>query len=123
LSVLIEHVGGAFPTWLAPEQAIVVTVSERQNAYADEIVALCAARGLRVKADTGADKLGAKIRNARMLRVPYVVVVGDKEVESRHVAPRSRDLNKDLGPTPLDAFVDRLVAESIPPKLSGKSEN
>jgi threonyl-tRNA synthetase len=123
LSVLIEHVGGSFPTWLAPEQAIVVTVSERQNAYAEEIVALCATRGLRVKADTGADKLGAKIRNARMMRVPYVVVVGDKEVESRNVAPRSRDLNKDLGPTPLDAFLDHLVAESSPPKLSGKVEN
>jgi threonyl-tRNA synthetase len=119
LSVLIEHVAGAFPTWLAPEQAIVVTVSERQTAYAEEIVREATARGLRVKADTSAEKLGAKIRAARLLRVPYILVVGDKEVEARAVAPRSRDLGKDLGSTPLDEFLARLALESMPPRLEG----
>jgi threonyl-tRNA synthetase len=117
MSVLIEHVGGAFPTWLSPEQAIVVTVSEKQDAYADEVVKVLTEKGLRARADTSADKLGAKIRSARMLRVPYVVVVGDKEAESRQVAPRSRDLDKDIGPMALDAFVELLQGESRPPRL------
>ncbi len=122
LSVLIEHVGGNFPTWLAPEQATVVTVSEKQDAYAGELVALMGARGLRVRADRSADKLSAKIRNARLSRVPYVVVVGDKEVQNRQVSPRSRDLNKDLGAMTVDAFIDRLVEEGRTPRVTEKKQ-
>ncbi|MEZ4310535.1 MAG: threonine--tRNA ligase [Polyangiaceae bacterium] len=116
MSLYIEHTAGAFPVWLAPEQAIIVTVSEKQDAYAREVVAHLRARGFRVRADLSADKLGAKIRNARLLRVPYILVVGDKEVSNREVAPRSRDLNKDLGPMALDAFTERLSAEAQPPQ-------
>ncbi len=116
LSVLIEHVGGAFPVWLAPEQAVVVTVSEKQTVYALEVVRVLRERGIRARADISADKLGAKIRAARLTRVPYVVVVGDKESEARNVAPRSRDLNKDIGPMPLDAFADLVVAEAKSPR-------
>ncbi|HSN96896.1 MAG TPA: threonine--tRNA ligase [Candidatus Nanopelagicales bacterium] len=116
-SVYLEHIGGAFPVWLAPEQAIVVTVSEKQAAYAAEVVATLRDRRLRVRADLSPDKLGAKIRSARLLRVPYVVVVGDKEAAERKVAPRSRDLNKDLGAMPLAEFADRLVAEAAPPRV------
>ncbi len=121
LSVLIEHVGGAFPTWLAPEQAVIVTVSEKQAAYAAEVLALLQRRGLRARADLSADKLGAKIRNARLTRVPYVVVVGDKEAANREVAPRSRDLNKDLGAMSLEAFAERLEREARPPRSGGPS--
>lgn len=117
LSVYIEHTNGAFPVWLAPEQAIVVTVSEKQNEYARSVVELLTEKGLRAKADLSADKLGAKIRSARLLRVPYVVVVGDREAAERMVAPRSRDLNKDLGSMPLDDFIARLLAEAAPPRL------
>ncbi len=78
-SVFIEHIGGAFPVWLAPEHAIVVSVTENQAEYGRKVVAALTAKGLRVKSDLTNDKLGAKIRNARLLRVPYVVVVGDKE--------------------------------------------
>jgi threonyl-tRNA synthetase len=117
LSVYIEHTAGAFPTWIAPEQAIVVTVSEKQADYARRVVAELGAKGLRVRADLGPDKLGAKIRTARLLRVPYVAVVGDKEAESNQVAPRSRDLNKDLGPMPLEQFAERLLSESAAPRL------
>jgi threonyl-tRNA synthetase len=116
LSVLIEHVGGAFPVWLAPEQAVVVTVSEKQVEYANQVVEVLRSRGLRARADTGPDKLGAKIRAARLTRVPYVVVVGDKEAEARNVAPRSRDLNKDLGAMPLDQFADLLASEAKAPR-------
>ena len=117
-SVYIEHVGGAFPVWLAPEQAIVVTVSEKQAAYAHEVVGFLRSKRLRVRADTSPDKLGAKIRAARLMRVPYVVVVGDKEAADRKVAPRSRDLNKDLGAMPLEDFAERLLAEAAPPRLA-----
>jgi threonyl-tRNA synthetase len=117
LSVLIEHVGGAFPTWLAPEQVVLVTVSEKQNAYAEELLALFASHGIRAKADTSADKLGAKIRNARLLRVPYVGVLGDKEVTGRAISPRSRDLNQDLGSLSIDDFIARVLKESAFPRL------
>ena len=116
LSVLIEHVSGAFPVWLAPEQAVVVTVSEKQEEYANEVVKALADRGLRARADLSSDKLGAKIRAARLTRVPYVVVVGDKEAAGRLVAPRSRDENKDLGQMPLDAFIERVATEAKSPR-------
>jgi len=121
LSVYLEHVGGAFPVWMAPEQAVIVTVSEKQAEYAQEVVAYLRSKRLRVRADTGSDKLGAKIRAARLTRVPYVAVVGDKEAAERRVAPRSRDLNKDLGPMPLEEFAERLLAEAAPPRLRSTS--
>jgi threonyl-tRNA synthetase len=116
MSLFIEHTAGAFPVWLAPEQAVIVTVSEKQTAYAEEVVAFLRDKGFRVTADLSADKLGAKIRNARLMRVPYICVVGDKEATQRQVAPRSRDLNKDLGPMTLEAFTERLGAEATPPR-------
>lgn len=116
MSLFIEHTAGAFPVWVAPEQAVIVTVSEKQNAYAEEVAAYLRQQGFRVTVDISADKLGAKIRNARLLRVPYICVVGDKEAANRQVAPRSRDLNKDLGPMALEDFAQRLAAEAVPPK-------
>jgi len=121
LSVYIEHTGGAFPLWIAPEQARVVTVTEKQAEFAHRVVERLAARGLRATADVSADKLGAKIRAGRLMRVPYILVVGDKEVESDQVAPRSRDLNKDLGPTPVSELLDRLSEEAKPPRLAKKN--
>ncbi|MBI4955468.1 MAG: threonine--tRNA ligase [Myxococcales bacterium] len=121
MAVYIEHTGGAFPVWCAPEQATVVTVSEKQDEYALEVVRELKARGLRATADTSSDKLGAKIRSARLLRVPYILVVGDKEVEGRMVAPRSRDLDKNLDPMPLAAFVERLVGEAEPPRVASRA--
>ena len=118
MSVYIEHTAGAFPVWLAPEQAIVVTVSEKQTEYANRVVAKMMERGLRAKADVGSDKLGAKIRSARLMRVPYVVVVGDKEAAEGNVAPRSRDENADLGSMPLADFLARVEREARPPRLS-----
>ena len=113
--VLIEHVGGSFPTWLAPEQISLLTVSERFNAYAEEVQAELRAKGFRVIVDLSNDKLGAKIRKARMQRIPYLGVIGEKEVEGRGLAVRSRDENKDLGFLPLEAVVERLNNEHLPP--------
>ncbi|HEY2733820.1 MAG TPA: threonine--tRNA ligase, partial [Polyangiales bacterium] len=105
--VLIEHTAGAFPTWLAPEQVAILTVSEKVNDYAKEIQAILQRAGVRVLMDISGDKLGAKIRAARNLRVPYLAVVGQKEVEGRGLSVRSRDQNAELGFLTLDAFVTR----------------
>ena len=112
---MIEHVGGSFPTWLAPEQISLLTVSEKFNAYAEEVQTELRAKGFRVIVDLSNDKLGAKIRKARMQRIPYLGVIGEKEVEGRGLAIRSRDENKDLGFLPLEAVVERLNNEHVPP--------
>jgi threonyl-tRNA synthetase len=115
--ILIEHVGGAFPTWLAPEQITLLTVSEKFNDYAREAMATLRSHGIRATADLSSDKLGAKIRQARLMRVPYLGVIGGKEVEAKGVALRSRDEDKDLGLTSLDDVIARIGAEQKPPSL------
>ncbi len=122
MALYIEHTGGNFPVWVAPEQVTIVTVTDAQNAYALEAQAFLRDKGLRVNVTLGSDKLGAKIRNARLMRVPYIAVVGDKEVENRAVSPRSRDLNKNLDAMSLEAFADKLVLEAQVPRLDRKAE-
>jgi threonyl-tRNA synthetase len=117
--VLIEHTAGAFPTWLAPEQVAILTVSEKVNDYAAEVATVLKQAGLRVLSDTSSDKLGAKIRAARNLRVPYLAVVGQKEAEGRGVSVRSRDQNAELGFLTLDTFIARVRAEAVAPSLRG----
>ncbi len=114
-SVYLEHCGGNFPTWLAPRQAVVVTVSEKVDAYALKVQSDLRALGLRVDADTSADKLGAKIRNARLARYPYLLVVGAKEEESGTVGVRSREKGE-LGAIPFSEFAAMLQSESSPPR-------
>jgi len=113
MGVFIEHCGGAFPLWIAPEQVTLVTVSEKQVEYAQEALTFLRAKGIRAIADVSADKLGAKIRNARMRRYPYMAVIGDKEVETRTVAPRSREAGE-LEAMSLEAFATRVLAEAVP---------
>jgi threonyl-tRNA synthetase len=115
--VLVEHVGGAFPIWLAPEQVAILTVSEKVNDYAVEVRDLLQRAGVRTIADLSSDKLGAKIRSARNLRVPYLAVVGQKEAQERGLSVRSRDLNTDLGFVTIDDFIARVRAEAVPPSL------
>jgi threonyl-tRNA synthetase len=93
----------------------VLTVSEKVNEYADKLAATLRAAGLRVVTDTSSDKLGAKIRNARTLRTPYLAVVGQREAEQGGAALRSRDEDKDLGFMSTDAIIARISAEGIPP--------
>jgi threonyl-tRNA synthetase len=112
-SVYLEHCGGNFPTWIAPKQALVVTVSEKADEYAAQVVERLRARGVRVESDTSADKLGAKIRNARPMRYPYLCVLGLKEAETGTVGVRSRDRGE-LGAMSIDAFADLIAAESRP---------
>ncbi|MET0390943.1 MAG: threonine--tRNA ligase [Polyangiales bacterium] len=115
--VLIEHVAGAFPTWLAPEQVAILTVTENANDYAEEVRETLQRAGIRTLSDLSSDKLGAKIRAARNLRVPYLAVVGQKEAQDRGLSVRSRDENAELGFLKLDDFVARLRGEALPPSL------
>ncbi len=114
LGVYIEHVAGAFPVWMAPEQIALLTVADRHNDYAHQIRAELEAKGIRVVVDDSNEKLGGKIRNARNLRIPYLGVLGDKEVEARAVALRSRT-EGELGSIALDTVIERLVKESAYP--------
>jgi threonyl-tRNA synthetase len=111
LGMLIEHFAGAFPTWLAPVQARGVVVSEKQEEYAQKLLATLKARGIRADLDLSNDKLGAKIRRAQLEKIPYMLVVGDKEVASGTVAARLRD-GKQLEPMALDALCDRIAEEA-----------
>jgi threonyl-tRNA synthetase len=118
IAVLIEHYAGAFPLWLAPVQARVLTVSEKAEAYARQVVARLQAEGARVEADLAADKLGAKIRRATLEKIPYQVVVGEKDMAAHVVSPRTRE-GKQLPAMPLDDFARQLAAEAKIPKVGG----
>jgi len=108
---LLEHYAGAFPLWLAPVQAVVIPISERHQAYAHEVHNALAQAGLRVEVDARAEKMNYKIRQAQLQKVPYMLVLGDKEQEARSVAVRHRSLG-DLGSMALEVLWERLVAEA-----------
>jgi threonyl-tRNA synthetase len=117
IGILIEHFAGNFPVWLAPVQARLITVSDRHLDWAREAHARLISMDLRVELDHSNEKLGAKIRDAQLAKVPYTLVVGDKEVEGKGVSPRTHGEGKaaDLGFMTLDAFVEKLVAEAKVP--------
>ena len=108
--ILIEHYGGAFPLWLAPIQATVIPIADRHLDYAYQVQRELKARGLRVQVDDGGDRMGAKIRKAQLEKVPYMLVVGDREAEADQVAVRDRSAG-DLGAMPLVQLIDRMVDE------------
>jgi threonyl-tRNA synthetase len=116
MAVLIEHFAGAFPLWLAPVQARVLTVSEKADVWGREVRARLLAADLRADADLSADKLGAKIRRAQMEKIPYMLVVGERDMAARVVSPRTRD-GQQMPATPLDELAQRLAAEAVPPVL------
>lgn len=105
--VLIEHYAGAFPLWLAPVQAAVLPISDKFQGYADDVFAALKAAGLRASVNDSADKVGAKIREATMQKIPYLLVVGGREAETRSVSVRTRE-GQDLGVLPLADLVARL---------------
>jgi threonyl-tRNA synthetase len=114
ISVYIEHCGGNFPAWIAPMQAVVLTVSDKTEEYGRGVLARLKEKGFRVEADFSGDKLGAKIRNARSARHPYMLIVGPKDSEGGTVSVRSRDRGE-LGAMEFDAFVAMLAEESKRP--------
>ena len=110
IGILIEHFAGAFPTWLAPVQAMIIPITDRQHEYAKELEKKLAAAGIRVEADYRSEKMGYKIREAQLKKIPYMLVVGDKEMEDGTVAVRARKEEKG-GTMTVDAFLAAIRAE------------
>ena len=108
--VLIEHYAGAFPLWLAPIQVQVIPITERQHAYAREIFEQLRQAGIRAELDVRSEKVGYKIREAEVQKIPYMVIVGDKEVESGKISVRRKG-EGDLGQMELSAFLNRISEE------------
>jgi threonyl-tRNA synthetase len=111
LGILIEHHAGAFPVWLAPVQVVVMNITERQADYATRVKNLLAAQGFRVIEDLRNEKISYKIREHSLQKLPYQLVVGDKEMQANTVAVRMRG-GEDLGAMSLDAFAARLQDEA-----------
>src|SRR5207247_4168261 len=101
--VLIEHYAGAFPMWLAPVQVAVLPITDRINEYAEKVARDLRAAGLRVEVNVRSDKIGAKIRDAQLQKVPFMLVLGDREMEDSKVAVRER-IKGDIGAMSLDEF-------------------
>ena len=119
--ILIEHFAGAFPAWLAPVQASVLTISEKFLDYGREVLSALQTAGIRADMDTASDKIGAKIRRSRELKTPYMLIVGGKEQENRAVSVRTRK-DQDMGSVPLDEFIrrlrDEITSRSVEPSLT-----
>ena len=105
MGVLIEHYGGAFPVWLSPVQGILLTVTDRHIPYAEAVYGQLINAGVRAETDFRNEKLGYKIREAQMMKIPYMLVIGDKEMESRRISPRERS-GKNLGIVGVGDFID-----------------
>ncbi len=110
IGILIEHFAGAFPTWLAPVQAMIIPITDRQHEYAKELEKKLNAAGIRVESDLRSEKMGYKIREAQLKKIPYMLVVGDKEMEDGTVAVRARKEEKG-GTMSVDAFLAAIRAE------------
>ncbi len=110
LALLIEKYAGAMPTWLAPEQVRILPIIDKHHDYAAEVCKKLADNGIRAEVDYRNEKIGFKIREAQMEKLPYMLVIGDKEMENGQVAVRSRR-DGDLGPMPADAFLSRILEE------------
>ncbi len=111
IGVITEHFGGAFPIWLAPVQAVVIPIADRHVEAANELAGLLRTRGLRIEVDESSNRMQNKIRLAQEQKVPYMVVLGDREIEARTASPRTR-AGEQQPAEPWDAFADRLAAES-----------
>jgi threonyl-tRNA synthetase len=108
IGILIEHTAGAFPTWLAPVQARIITIADRHIPYAQEVMQRLRDQGIRVELDDSPERMNAKIREAQLQKIPYMLVVGDKEQQAQAVSVRLRT-NENLGVTPLDTFIARIT--------------
>ena len=110
IGILIEHYAGKFPTWLAPVQVKLLPITDRNNDYTDMLLAKLRERGVRCEADKRAEKTGYKIREAQMSKVPYMLVIGDKEEQEHSVAVRKRDSTETVTMS-ADEFADMICAE------------
>ena len=110
IGILTEHFAGAFPIWLAPVQVELMPIADRHNEFTSKVAAELKKRGIRVEVDGRSEKIGFKIREAQVQKTPYMLIIGDKEVENGVVAVRARK-EGDLGTMPLDDFIIRIGRE------------
>jgi threonyl-tRNA synthetase len=110
MGVMIEHFAGAFPVWLAPVQVAVIPISEKHDEYAKDIAAKLKSENIRVELKNENETLGKKIREAEMQKIPYLLIVGDKEVEAKTVSVRERGKG-DAGAMPMDKFSEKIIQE------------
>ena len=110
IGILIEHFAGKFPVWLSPLQVKILPITDKQFAYANELCEKMKAQGIRVSVDDRNEKIGYKIREAQMEKVPYMLVVGEKEAEAGQVAVRRRDKG-DMGAISADEFIQTVVSD------------
>jgi threonyl-tRNA synthetase len=110
IGLLIEHYAGLFPTWLAPTQVVIIPVSDKYLEYADEVYEKLKGAGIRVKLDDESAKVGYKIRKAELMKIPYMLIVGEREQQSGTVSVRSKR-EGDLGAMDLNAFLDKILTE------------
>ncbi len=110
MGVLVEHYGGAFPFWLAPTQAVLIPITDRNLPYVEKAAEKLRENGIRIKVDSRADRMGAKIRDAEKLKIPYMLVVGDREEEAETVAPRLRT-GAQLDPISIEDLLVRMAEE------------
>ncbi|MCQ4231846.1 threonine--tRNA ligase [Pseudomonas stutzeri] len=120
IGMLIEHYAGAFPAWLAPTQAVIMNITDKQAAFAIEVEKTLVQSGFRAKCDLRNEKIGFKIREHTLLKTPYLLVIGDREVETRSVAVRSRE-GVDMGSMPLEQFA-QLLAQAVSRRGRQESE-
>ncbi|MDP2973888.1 MAG: His/Gly/Thr/Pro-type tRNA ligase C-terminal domain-containing protein, partial [Candidatus Diapherotrites archaeon] len=108
--ILIEHYGGAFPSWLAPVQVSLIAIADRHKEYADKVIKQMREAGLRVELDDRAETVSAKVRDAQMQKIPFILVAGDKEEKEGTVAVRERS-GKVIGPVKVEKFIEQLQQE------------
>jgi threonyl-tRNA synthetase len=109
--ILVEHYAGAFPTWLAPVQVMVVPIADRHNDHARKLASALRDAGVRVDVDGSNATMNAKVRNAELQKIPYILVAGDKEIEQNTVAVRARGMGKARFGVPFDEFVSNVRDE------------
>ena len=110
IGIITEHFAGAFPMWLAPVQVKVLPIADAHHEYAKQVVEKFEAAGIRVELDDRNEKIGYKIREAQLEKVPYMLVIGEKEIEANSVGVRSRK-EGDLGAMPVDEFISKARKE------------
>lgn len=116
LAILIEHFGGAFPTWLSPVQATILPITDKQNKYAKQVLSELKELGLRIELDDRNESVGKKIREAEMQKIPYMLIIGEKEEKAKKVSVRIRN-QKDLGAMKIEKLADQMVSEILGRKL------
>jgi threonyl-tRNA synthetase len=116
--VLIEHYAGDFPLWLAPEQVRIIPVADRHVAHCEAMASAWRGRGLRASVDDGRERMQKKIRDAQLMKVPYAIVIGDRDIEAGTIAVRDRAGNEVRGLDP-SAFMEAIVAEATSRSVAG----